>query len=103
MWGADANPPTPSTLPIPSTITVRSGYGTGTANTVNIGTGAVFKAYEEADFYANKNIYPNVVVGLTSLNGNYAESLVLSNSPLFNASMIENGGSGGPGRGPLGL
>jgi outer membrane autotransporter protein len=93
----DANPHTPATLPIASTITVTSGYGTVTANTVNIGTGAVFKAYEEADFYANKNIYPNVVVGLTSLTGNYAQSLVLSNSPLFDASMIENGGFGAPG------
>jgi uncharacterized protein with beta-barrel porin domain len=62
----------------------------------------VFKAFEEADFYANTNVYPNVVVGLTSMFGNYAETNVLSNSPLLDAFMVENGSSsGGPGQDTL--
>ena len=87
----------PSTPPTIKTITLSTGAGQNigsvTANTVNIGTGASFKAFPEADFYANTNIYPNVVVGLTSLIDNYAETNVTSNSPLLAAFMIENGGS----------
>ncbi|GEM_PF-2050549 len=88
--------------PAGATITVTSGVGSVSANTVIIGTGAVFKAFEEPDFYANLNIYPNVVVGLTSMFGNYDQTNVLSNSPLLAASMIENGSSsGGPGQDTL--
>ena len=75
----------PSTPPTVQTITVTSGIGSVSANTVFIGAGAVFKAFEEPDFYANKNVYPDVVVGLTSMFGNYAETNVLSNSPLLDA------------------
>jgi len=67
------------------------------ANTMTISTGATFKAYEEPDFYANKNIYPNVVVALTQMFGNYQNdgTHVLSNSPLLDAFMVENGDNNG--------
>ncbi|HKX11407.1 MAG TPA: autotransporter domain-containing protein, partial [Stellaceae bacterium] len=98
----------PGTPPTVKTITMSAGpagpIGAVLANTIFISSGATFKAYEEPDFYADKNIYPNVVVALTSMNGNYLNdgTHVLSNSPLLNAFMVENGSSSGaPGQDTL--